>query len=149
MNQNQLNNILINQTGSIAQQTFNGTLSLLSSSPYINTPTLPKTMTRLTNSGDWTILLEEGKLVAVNSNGKTVRAVGSLLSADGKAWMWHNNKLWSGVLEETDTEAGLREKETQAKVRAMREKEAKLSVKEDKAICAVVEKFNKLRENLK
>lgn len=54
-----------------------------------NTQT-PKPMSRLTTSGDWTILLEDGKLVAVDSNGRTIRAVGSLLSADGNAWMWHD-----------------------------------------------------------
>lgn len=114
----------------------------------INNIQTPKPMTRLTTSGDWTILLEDGKLVAVDSNGRTIRAVGSLLSADGKAWMWHGAKLWSGALELTDTEAGVREKERLNKIRELRLKQQKLNEKQDNAIRAINIKFDKLRENL-
>lgn len=103
-----------------------------------NTQT-PKPMTRLTTSGDWTILLEDGKLVAVDSNGRTIRAVGSLLSADGKAWMWHGGKLWSGTLELTDTEAGVRQKERDLAIMEKRMKEQKIFLKQE-------EKIRKIRE---
>ena len=114
----------------------------------INNIKTPKPMTRLTTSGDWTILIEDDKLVAVDSTGKTIRAVGSLLSADGKAWMWHGGNLWSGVLELTDTEAGIRQKEKDLALMEKRMKEQKIREKQDNAIRAINIKFDKLRENL-
>lgn len=79
---------------------------LTSATQQISNSQPQKKMTRLTTSGDWTIALNESnKLVAFDSNGTTITAVGSLLSADGKAWMWKDGKLWSGVLEQTLTEA--------------------------------------------
>jgi hypothetical protein len=79
----------------------------------LNTQTLayqaPKTstplkMTRLTTYENWTILLRDNKLVAVNEKGETIEAIGSLLSAGGKAWMWKGGQLWRGTLERTLTE---------------------------------------------
>lgn len=90
-----------------------------------------KTMTRLTSYNDWTILLGENKLVAVNSNNVTIRAVGSLLSAGGKAWMWKDGQLWSGELERTITELEEKQEERKKKKNAIYEKYAK---KIDKAI---------------
>lgn len=78
-------------------------------------PTSPK-MTRLATSGDWTIAINESnKLVAFDSNGTTITATGSLLSADGKAWMWKDGYLWSGVLEMMLTEKQVR---LEAKIQA-------------------------------
>jgi hypothetical protein len=64
----------------------------------------PIKITRLTTYENWTILLRDNKLVAVNEKGETIEAIGSLLSAGGKAWMWKGGQLWSGVLERTLTE---------------------------------------------
>lgn len=72
----------------------------------------PETMTRLTTSGNWTIALKNNKLFAFNEHGNTIEAVGSLISVDGKAWLYKNGSLWSGVLEPVDTEKDtLRKKE--------------------------------------
>ena len=109
----------------------------------INNIQTPNPMTRLTTSGDWTILLENDKLVAVDSTGKTIRAVGSLLSADGKAWMWHGGKLWSGALELTDTEAGVREKERVNKIRERQLKEQKILLKRDEKVGKIHEAADK------
>jgi hypothetical protein len=98
----------------------------LGSSPLkaITTAKMPK-LTRLTTSGDWTISLNENnKLVAFNSTGTTIVATGSLLSADGRAWMWNGSKLWSGVLGrvEGEAEARQREKDEENMKKAEREK---------------------------
>lgn len=64
----------------------------------------PETMTRLTTSGEWTIALKNNKLFAFNEHGSIIEAVGSLISVDGKAWLYKNGSLWSGVLEKVTTE---------------------------------------------
>ena len=101
-------------------------------------------MKRLTTSGDWTILLEANKLVAVNSEGVTIRSTGSFLSADGKAWMWKDGKLWSGILEEHETEEGKRKKIEADIAIKKAERRAKILQKRDEAVRAAHEKYNRL-----
>ena len=96
-----------------------------SASPLLNTSkpktATPETMTRLTTSGNWTIALKNGKLFAFDEHGNTIEAIGSLISVDGKAWLYKNGSLWSGVLEPVDTE-----KDT------LRKKEIEINTKRDK-----------------
>ena len=106
----------------------------------LNPPASPKpapTMTRLTTFEDWTILLEDGKLVAVNSSGNTVRAKGALLSAGGRAWMYTGGKLWSGELERHETEQEIR-------ISAAREAEQKVYLSYQKKLDAIAAKESKL-----
>jgi hypothetical protein len=91
-----------------------------------------KTMTRLTTSGDWTIALNENnKLVAFDSNGQSITAVGSLIYANGRAWMWNGGKLWSGVMEHVEGEA-------EARTRAEHEEKIKAFATRQK----IIEKYN-------
>ena len=95
--------------------------------------TTPETMTRLTTSGNWTIALKNGKLFAFDEHGNTIEAIGSLISVDGKAWLYKNGSLWSGVLEPVDTE-----KDT------LRKKEIEINTKRDKIRKMYHEKVNAL-----
>ena len=80
------------------------------------TPSSTSNMTRLTTSGDWTIALNgNGKLVAFDSNGQSITAIGSLIYANGRAWMWNDGKLWSGVMEHVEAEAEARQREADEK----------------------------------
>ena len=109
------------------------------------TPT-PIKMTRLTTYENWTILLRDNKLVAVNEKGETVEAIGSLLSAGGKAWMWKGGQLWSGVLERTLTEKQEQEAEKEEKVLNVYKKYNKqLEKLEDKQEALVRKRDEELR----
>lgn len=131
-----------NGVGTISQFDYNK----LFGAPYTNAPSTNKTMTRLTQYNDWTILLgNDSKLSAVDSTGQTIHAKGSLLSAGGRAWMYVNGQLWSGELERHETEKEARENEKKAaaeKVRAkfhkrlatLNDKELKLIEARDEAL---------------
>ena len=84
-----------------------------------------KIMTRLTQYNDWTILIEDNKLIAVNSSNNTVRAKGSLLSAGGRAWMYTHGQLWSGELERHETEKEARDNVKHLALEKIREKHNK------------------------
>lgn len=88
-------------------------------------PQPTKTMTRLTTFNDWTILLEDGKLIAVDSFSNTVRAKGELLSAGGRAWMWKDGLLWSGELERHESEKEIRDTEKRFAADKIRDKHNK------------------------
>jgi hypothetical protein len=109
------------------------------------TPT-PLKMTRLTTYENWTILLRDNKLVAVNEKGETIEAIGSLLSAGGKAWMWKGGQLWSGVLERTLTEKQEQEEEKEAKREAIYKKyRTKIEKLDDKQEALVAKRDQELR----
>jgi hypothetical protein len=113
------------------QNSFNSTTPLFNTSKLkISTP---KTMIRLTTSGKWTIALKNGKLFAFDELGHTIEAVGSLISVDGKAWLYKNGSLWSGVLEPVDTEED-----------TLRKKEIENNTKRDKIRKVYHEKVNAL-----
>jgi hypothetical protein len=106
--------------------------------------TTPETMTRLTTSGEWTIALKNGKLFAFNEHGNTIEAVGSLISVDGKAWLYKNGSLWSGVLEKVTTER----EEYNQKLDDRRAKQQALIHKSELKIQKIREAFEKQLENL-
>lgn len=106
--------------------------------------TTPETMTRLTTSGEWTIALKNGKLFAFNEHGNTIEAVGSLISVDGKAWLYKNGSLWSGVLEKVTTER----EEYNQKLDDRRAKQQALIHKSELKIQKIREDFEKQLENL-
>lgn len=114
------------------------------SKPNTTAPSTPKNMKRLTTYNDWTILLENDKLVAIDSRGNTVRAVGSLISAGGKAWMWKDGRLYSGELTQLLTEE---QEKAQAKQEAINKIRAKYNKQLDR-ISVKDDKLNALRDKI-
>lgn len=115
----------------------------------LTAPKMPK-LTRLTTSGDWTIALNEhNKLVAFDSNGQSVTAVGSLIYCNGRAWMWNGDKLWSGVMEHVEGEEEARKNEEEEKNKKKIEARARIVDKYNKRIEALQHKkydeMNKVR----
>ena len=124
------------------QNSFNSTTPLFNTSKLkISTP---KTMIRLTTSGKWTIALKNGKLFAFDELGHTIEAVGSLISVDGKAWLYHGGQLWSGVLEKVETERDVVAREEDER----RAKEQALIHKNELKLQKIREAFEKQIENL-
>ena len=110
------------QSWVISPEVFKSLYINSNQSDYQTPPPTPTTMNsllrRLTTSGDWTIALDDAtnKFVAFDQHGQQIVAVGSLLSADGKAWMYKNGKLWSGVLEQVLTERQIIQQEEEKRI---------------------------------
>lgn len=134
----------MNGFGSLSQETkawFNSG-DLVACKPILSTPTKMK---RLTSYNDWTILVENDKLVAVSSTGETIRAVGSLISAGGKAWMWKNARLYSGELAEVLTEQQEAQQKKEAAQKAVIMKYEKMLDKNLDKAKGVSSEYDKIR----
>lgn len=83
-------------------------LALVSSGKHSSaSPTNPSMdLAHLSAHENWIIALDKStnKLVAFDEGNQCIKAVGSLLCAAGRAWMWDGTKLWSGPLSEVETE---------------------------------------------
>jgi hypothetical protein len=104
---------------------------------FFTKPT-PTNMTRLTTHNDWTIALRDNKLIAFDSKGNTVEAVGKIISAGGNAWMWDNGTLYTGVLAPVKTEK-------QIELERISKEKDKVVKKYEKRVNAAHEKAEKLQ----